>query len=110
MLCGDLACFLTLLELVECHSSSTSARQQKDEAFCSSSVTHKLTSASRPAEEQGVRASARSLLAAEASVRSGAALMATGVSQHLLPAVRTRVPSARGVCAPSWPTTFAKCR
>ena len=45
---------------------------------------------------QGVRASARSVIAAEAGFRQGAALMANGVSQHLLPAVRTRVPTARG--------------
>ncbi len=50
-----------------------------------------------PCGVQGVRASARSLTAAEAGVRSGAALVATGVSKHLLPAVRTRVPAARGV-------------
>ena len=50
-----------------------------------------------PVGVQGVRASARSLTAAEASVRSGAALVAACVSNHLLPAVRTRVPAARGV-------------
>ena len=48
---------------------------------------------------QGLRASARSVMATEASFRQGAALMANGVSQHLLPAVRTRVPPARGVPA-----------
>ena len=44
-----------------------------------------------------MRASARSLTAAEASVRGGAALVAAGVSNRLLPAVRAKVPAARGL-------------
>lgn len=50
----------------------------------------------------GVRASARSVAAAEAGLKTGAALVSAGVANFVVPAVKARAPAALG-SPPSFP-------
>ena len=48
----------------------------------------------------GVRASARSVVAIERGVKSGAAMVVAGMTNYVVPAVKAQVPAVRGKCLP----------